>query len=462
MLRNRWALIGVVALLPIWGILVPGTVIWLLISILKNFSAFTDHMLPFIGAILGLLMISMVGVKAVLNLADNNIVISKVGIELPFFLGSTFGLRRNFAWAAIRKADVVESEHKCEIVIYTADGFPVYLNVKCFAPEELEQLLVALNVWAQNCEKNPALELLHDKLQKDSDARLLPNYTAMWEEELAHRFSSTAYVPLEPGHVLQSGKLKVVNQLSFGGLSAVYLCQRDERDLVVLKEAVIPDDGDSEIKQKSMEFLLRESRMLAKLEHPAIVKVLDCFVEAGRHYLLIEYHSGQDLNQFVKQNGAQPEEKVLRWTLEIADILDYLHSHDPPIIHRDVTPDNLVLEAGGSIVMIDFGTANEFLGKATGTLVGKQSFIAPEQFRGKACVQSDFYALGCTLHFLLTGQEPVPLSVSHPRTANAAVSAEVDNLVALLTAMDVEERIPSAEELKNRILALLAREPALM
>jgi hypothetical protein len=213
-------------------------------------------------------------VKTVLNLADNSIVISKFGIELPFFLGTTYGLRRNFAWAAIRKADVVESERKCEIVIYTTDRFPVHLDVKCFAPEELEQLLVALNVWAQNCEKNPALELLHDKLQKDSDARLLPNYTAMWEEELAHRFSSTAYVPLEPGHVLQNGMLKVVNQLSFGGLSAVYLCQRNERDLVVLKEAVIPEDGDSEMKERSMEFLLREASLLAKLDHAAIVKVI--------------------------------------------------------------------------------------------------------------------------------------------------------------------------------------------
>jgi serine/threonine-protein kinase len=147
---------------------------------------------------------------------------------------------------------------------------------------------------------------------------------------------------------------------------------------------------------------------------------------------------------------------VLHWTLEIADILAYLHAQDPPIIHRDITPDNLVLDTGGAIIMIDFGTANEFLGKATGTLVGKQSFIAPEQFRGKACVQSDLYSLGCTLHFLLTGQEPVPLSVSHPRTVNAAVSEEVDSLVASLTAMEVESRAQSAQELKDRIGALLA------
>jgi serine/threonine-protein kinase len=102
--------------------------------------------------------------------------------------------------------------------------------------------------------------------------------------------------------------------------------------------------------------------------------------------------------------------------------------------------------------MIDFGAANEFVGKATGTLVGKQSFIAPEQFRGKATTQSDLYALGCTLHFLLTGAEPVPLSVSHPRTINPAVSPRMDALVASLTAMNVEDRVSSATQLKALIV----------
>jgi serine/threonine protein kinase len=390
-------------------------------------------------------------------LADNRIVLSKLGIEFPFFLGSTFGLRRTFSWATIRSVQLVESEKKREVVVHTTDGFPVYMDVSCFAPEELEQMLVGLDVWAVNCKKDPALELLQDELQTSSDKRLLPSYTAMWESELSRRFSSTAYVPLEPGHVLQDGKLKVVNQLSFGGLSAVYLCQRNERDLVILKEAVVPGDNQNETKQKAMELFVREARILMQLDHPAVVKVLDHFVENDRQYLLIEYRGGQDLSQFVKQNGAQSEAKVLGWALEIVGILEYLHAQEPPIIHRDVTPDNLVLDPEGAIVMIDFGAANEFLGQATGTLVGKQSFIAPEQFRGKATVQSDLYALGCTLFYLLTAQEPVPLSVSHPRISLDSVAESVDSLVASLTAMEVEDRIQSAADARSRILACLAQ-----
>ena len=452
----------VVLFLPVWGILIPATLImvlyWSLVSP-SVLTSVTSNVFVLAGPILGLLLITVLGVKAVLNLSDDRIIVSKLGIAFPFFLGNTFGLRRNFAWAAINRAELIDRHGKREIVIYNSDGFPIYLDIKCIVPEELEQLLVGFDVWATNCEKNPELELLQDELQTSSDQRLLPSYTAMWDDELSRRFASTAYVPLEPGHVLQGGRLKVVNQLSFGGLSAVYLCQRDARDLVILKEAVIPDDNEDELKQKAMELFVRESRILMQLDHPAIVKVMDHFVDGGRHYLLIEYRSGQDLSQFVKQNGAQSEDKVLHWALEILDILEYLHTQEPPVIHRDVTPDNLVLGVAGveeSIVMIDFGAANEFLGQATGTLVGKQSFIAPEQFRGKAGVQSDLYALGCTLYFLLTGKEPIPLSISHPRALDPLISETVDKLVADLTQVEVENRIQSATDAKARILASLA------
>jgi tRNA A-37 threonylcarbamoyl transferase component Bud32 len=409
------------------------------------------------GVIMGMLLIVLIGVKSVLNLSDNRIVLSKNGIELPFFLGSTFGLRRNFSWVAISSAQLVDSEKKREIVIHTTDGFPMYLDVKCFESEELEQFLVALNVWAINCKRTPELEYLQDELQKKSDEKLLPSYTAMWDDELSRRFTATAYVPLEPGQVLQDGRLKVVSQLSFGGLSAVYLCQYKERELVVLKESVVPQDSDEQLKLKATELFEREARLLMRIDHPSIVKVMDCFVEASRQYLLIEYRSGQDLSQFIKQNGAQREEKVLKWAEEIVDILDYLHNQEPPIVHRDVTPDNLVLDNDGQLVMIDFGAANEFLGNATGTLVGKQSFIAPEQFRGHASAQSDLYALGCTLSFLLTAQEPVPLSVTHPRKIVDTISEDVDEFVADLTAMELENRILSAAAAKGRIQELRAK-----
>jgi serine/threonine-protein kinase len=127
----------------------------------------------------------------------------------------------------------------------------------------------------------------------------------------------------------------------------------------------------------------------------------------------------------------------------MAEILNYLHTQDPPIIHRDLTPDNVVRREDNDVVLIDFGAANEFVGTATGTLVGKQAYISPEQLRGKATTSSDIYALGGTVHFLLTGKDPEALSASHPKELNAVVS--------FCTEMETSDRPSSAHELVTLI-----------
>ncbi|MBK9205458.1 MAG: hypothetical protein IPL73_24155 [Candidatus Obscuribacter sp.] len=120
-----------------------------------------------------------------------------------------------------------------------------------------------------------------------------------------------------------------------------------------------------------------------------------------------------------------------------------------------MTPDNLVLANDGHITLIDFGAANEFVGTATGTLIGKQSYISPEQFRGKAQTSSDLYSLGCTLHFLLTGQDPEPLSESSPRSINPAVSTQLDRIVASCTTEENELRIVDAKVLAKSLRQLI-------
>jgi len=118
------------------------------------------------------------------------------------------------------------------------------------------------------------------------------------------------------------------------------------------------------------------------------------------------------------------------------------------VIHRDFTPDNLVLQNDGKLVAIDFGAANEFIGNATGTFVGKHAYIAPEQFRGKASPQSDLYAMGGTLYYLLTGEDPLALSVSDP-AEKVAVSPALAKLVYDLTLP--EGRIASAAVARARL-----------
>ena len=104
--------------------------------------------------------------------------------------------------------------------------------------------------------------------------------------------------------------------------------------------------------------------------------------------------------------------------------------------------------------LIDFGAANEFVGQATGTMIGKQCYIAPEQLRGKASQASDFYALGGTLNYLLTGDDPEPLSVSRPKEKHSQISQGCSDLVSSLTAYEYSERPSSAAEVLNLLVRL--------
>lgn len=130
---------------------------------------------------------------------------------------------------------------------------------------------------------------------------------------------------------------------------------------------------------------------------------------------MLEYIQGDNLREYVRKHGPLEESLVIDLMLQMADVLCYLHQQNPPIIHRDFTPDNLVLKADRSLIVIDFGAANEYIGTATGTLIGKQCYMPPEQVRGKSDLSTDLYALGGTASFLLTGNDPEALRSSHPR-----------------------------------------------
>lgn len=284
----------------------------------------------------------------------------------------------------------------------------------------------------------------------------------MWEEELRRRFTNTAFVPLEPEQVLCGGKLKIVRQLAFGGLSAIYLALKDNLDMVVLKEAVVPPNADEASRAQAEQYLEREAQFLSKLSHPNIARVMDHFVDAGRHYLMLEYFNGPDLRQYVKQNGVVSQTVALKWACEILKILSYLHEQDPPLIHRDLTPDNLVLTNEGKLILIDFGAANQFVGKATGTVVGKQAYIPPEQLRGKTVTQSDIYAFAGTLYYLMTGKDPMPLAPSKLKKLIQDADDELDAIVAKCSAFEVNDRYQTAQEVLSvvePVLERLTREP---
>lgn len=278
---------------------------------------------------------------------------------------------------------------------------------------------------------------------QDYERGTLPGvtYEQLWETLITRRIEATSFAPLKPNNKLKNGRLTVIRQIASGGFSSVYLVEEADGTKMILKEFVLPFSADKEIAAKAGEHFKREARLLTALRHEQIARVYDHFVEDGRNYLLMEYIRGRTLRQLVFDEGPQSEEKVLAYALQIADILQYLHGQAIAIVHRDLTPDNLIVSEYGKLYLIDFGSANEFTGAATGTLVGKHAYMAPEQVRGKSSPESDVYSFGQTIYYCLSACEPKALMSSRLSRSATPLLKKLDKLVQDCTELDLERRI---------------------
>lgn len=273
-------------------------------------------------------------------------------------------------------------------------------------------------------------------------------FTQLWLDDL-HSFKRKRLHTLTGGTELCGGRYRIDEPLSAGGQAQIYHCyDKEESREVALKEFVLPVDAGHEVRDRSFANVKNEALMLASLDHPGVVRLYDQFVEDHRAYLVLEYVDGKNLRRLVKEKGVLPIESVKDFSLQIARILEYLHGLESPVVHRDLSPDNLICTEAGEIKLIDFNVAKLMESDVTRTVVGKHAYMAPEQFRGYPCQASDLYSLGCTIAYLTTGEDPTPLS----RTELAEEgSVELKELVFDLTALKVEERLGSARELITRL-----------
>ncbi len=310
-----------------------------------------------------------------------------------------------------------------------------------FSSSDLEDLFLAISSWADPMVLNPDVIALERNVLTGQAVEFDASYTKMWEENLRNQFEVTNFVPLAGGASLQGGSIRVMMLLACGGMSSIYLARLRDDTRVVLKELRVPLDSDLDIAEKVHEMFAREARILSSLDHPCIVRVLDHFVEKGQDYMVLEYLPGLTLRQHVQMHGPFSSRDVIKIGMSLAKIVQYLHEFSPPILHRDLTPDNLILkEPEKDLVLVDFGAANEFIGEFTGTLVGKQSYIPPEQFRGQAVPESDIYAVGATLYYLLTGKDPEPITPSRPKEIVDTIADDLDQLIYDCTREAPEDR----------------------
>lgn len=282
------------------------------------------------------------------------------------------------------------------------------------------------------------------------------SYTQLWLQYFSTPSKRERITDLTDGLVLD-GKYKVVGRLGSGGQGTAYLALVDDGQThheVVLKEYVLPVHKGTAIMEVTLDKLKKEVELLQRLDHPSIVKCLGYFVEDYRGYVILEYIDGESLKEMVTTLGPLTEEQVVEIGIKCCDILDYLHSCDPPIIHRDITPDNILRELSGEIKLVDFNVAHQLEGNATATVVGKHCYLPPEQFRGKPVPASDLYALGGTMHYLLTGCDPEPITASRPRSIRGALSPAIDEVIAKATCPKLAGRYETAEEMRKELWVL--------
>jgi outer membrane protein assembly factor BamB/tRNA A-37 threonylcarbamoyl transferase component Bud32 len=265
------------------------------------------------------------------------------------------------------------------------------------------------------------------------------------------------------GYLLQD-RYRVLGMLGVGGMSTVYKAQ-DLRFSKVTRfcavKQMLNTATDPQVRAMIKSNFEREANILASLSHPGIVQIYDFFSEGDRSYLVIEYVDGKDLEAVLAETeGFLAETQVVSWAIQVCEVLSYLHSHPPrPIVFRDIKPANIMLDNHGRIRLLDFGIAKIFQSGQKGTMIGTEGYTPQEQYRGIAEPRVDIYALGATMHHLLSKQDPrlEPPFSFHERPihkTNPTVSRELTDIINRALEYDPNDRYGSAEEMQRALMSL--------
>lgn len=262
-------------------------------------------------------------------------------------------------------------------------------------------------------------------------------------------------------YTLLNGRYEIVETVGGGGMGAVYKAFDFQQDrLVAVKEMSDQALGQGQ-REQAVEQFRREALLLQALSHPNLVKVTDTFSDGRRHYLVMDYVDGQPLPALVDPSQEGWQEQVRAWALQLCDVLAYLHGRQPPVIFRDLKPDNILLPDGEErLKLIDFGIARFFdPAKERDTVaIGTPGYMAPEAFYGQTDARSDLYSLGVTMHTLLTGFDPAQAPWQLPPVAELApqVAEDLAQIVAHAVELDPEQRFQTAQEFKRALGGELA------
>lgn len=284
---------------------------------------------------------------------------------------------------------------------------------------------------------------------------------------------------LKTGEILHN-RYRIKRIIGQGGMGSIYMADdlRLEGRLCAVKEVEHDRSLPADLLKQAREQFQREATVLARLDHPNLPKVSDFFSVGGRDYLIMDFVPGKDLRTLMneaRQRGTfLPEEEVLGWASQLADALMYLHSQNPPILHRDIKPGNLKLTPSGLLKLVDFGLVKILASdEVTITILqgrGTALYTPLEQYGGDAGhtdTRSDIYSFGATLYHLLTNHPPPearefflhPEALIPLRQLNPAISPRTERAVLWAMNLHPDDRPASVADFRQALLG--DREPAL-
>ncbi len=265
---------------------------------------------------------------------------------------------------------------------------------------------------------------------------------------------------LRPGDLVRDRYL-IRQAVAQGGMGSIYLAEdaRLTGRLCAIKEVIDDPYALPELQQEARQQFYREASVLARLDHASLPKVSDFFSEDDRDFLVMDYVPGQDLSDVVAaardEGRFLPEASVLGWAEQLLDALEYLHSQEPPVLHRDIKPGNLKLTPNGTIKLVDFGLVKVLdPDEQTVTIVqgrGTAHYTPLEQYggdTGHTDVRSDIYSLSATLYHLLSNEAPVeakqrflkPGSLPALRDINPLISPRTERAINWALSLHPDER----------------------
>lgn len=261
---------------------------------------------------------------------------------------------------------------------------------------------------------------------------------------------------LEPGTLLD-GRFYVVQPIKAGGMGAVYIVQdKMVNDRLCALKQMLDVSATTSERQLSIDRFLSEVQVMQGLNHPGIPKIYSSFVFEQSFFFAMEYIKGQDLATILGEQGnpGLPVNSVVGWALQTLEALKYLHSRKPPITHRDIKPSNLLLrEKDQRLMLLDFGISR-VTNPAEGYWIGTPGYAPAEQQQGQPEPRSDLYALGATMHELLTGRKPRDWDFPPFEEFGVQVPHSLAEVIATSLGIWPDERYASAEEMSQALKSL--------